>query len=149
MSKKQFRMNLEEFKDYLGIYGTDLSRWPSDLKTVAEDELNSNIEFQTVYNEEKEFDDFLNLREVEAPSTGLEERIILSAKTAINHESKSIFSFLTEVFSAFQLPKPVYALTTIFVIGITLGLLLNISNSNSDKDLMTAELSFYEGEYYE
>lgn len=150
MKKKQFNINIEEFKNYLGIYGSDINRWPEDIRGSVRSMINSSAEVRKMVEEERAFEEKLNFREVEPHSAGLEERIIASAKNTKALKSGSFISHLSEMFRSFHLPNPAFSLTAMLIAGIMLGYFTSTINPvNSDDQLITSQFAIYDGEIYE
>lgn len=151
MNKRQFKMNIEEFKANLGLYGSDLNVWPEDIKSEAISALKTQTDLQKLVDEEKQFEETLNFRNLEEPSPGLESRIISAAKKQPLEpsSSKSLFVYIREVFQTFHLPSPAYALSVMLLIGIALGYFSSNSTSLANDDTEIEEISFYEGDLYE
>lgn len=142
-------MNLEEFKECLGKYSTDIDTWPSEEKVIAQAGLREYHDFKDALRIETEFEELLNLRKFEKPAQDLAERIISVSKNNIKTKSRPIMSILGDSFKFFHIPKPAYALITIFVFGISMGLLFNDPVIDENEEFTVSELNFYEGDYYE
>jgi len=143
-------MNDEEFKRNLDLYGSDLERWPGDLRGAAREAISNSDLLQKLVDEEKQFEETLNLREVEAPSADLRDRIISSARARTGKGSKSIFGYLGDLFGTFYLPSPALSLALILIIGILIGYFTSSVNSlNNERQLTVSQLTFYEGDIYE
>ena len=140
-------MNINEFREYLSEFGSNLQNWPISIRQKALEALNNSKELQFLIKEEINFENILNQRKFESHSINLETRIISSINNN-RFETKNVFEILKEVFSAFHLPKPSYALSLILLVGITLGYFVTNSD-NLDNDVVLSEISFYDGDFYE
>lgn len=150
MSRKQSNLSIEEFKNFLNLYGSDFTRWPEHARDFATEMLERSEELQKMVEEERRFEQTLNLREIESPGSGLEDRIITSARKGSGSVSRSLFGYLGDIFKSFYLPSPAFSLALILVIGILIGYFTSSVNSvNGDDQLITSQLTFYEGEIYE
>jgi hypothetical protein len=150
MSRKQSNLSIEEFKNFLNLYGSDFARWPEYARDFATDMVERSEELHKMVEEERRFEQTLNLREIESPGSGLEDRIIASARKGSGSVSRSFFCYLGDIFKSFYLPSPAFSLALILVIGILIGYFTSSVNSvNGDDQLITSQLTFYEGEIYE
>lgn len=151
MSRKQYNISVEEFRRYLDLYGSNLDRWPEQVRDSAREMTEVSQQFRKMVEAETRFEETLNLREVEAPDNGLENRIIASAKTQGEAGARSSLSgYLGDIFRSFYLPNPAFALALMLVIGILIGYFTSSVNSvNGNDQLITSQLTFYEGEIYE
>lgn len=150
MKRKQFEMTTSEFRRYLDIYGSDLQRWPQDVRDAAKILLDGSAELQKLVGEEELFEHKLELRNYEEPSPELQDRIIASAKTEASSRSRSIAGYLSDLFSTFYLPSPAFSLALILVIGIMIGYFTSSVNAISGDELISdSQFALYEGEIYE
>jgi hypothetical protein len=114
-------MDKKKFIDYLSIYGADLGKWPEGLRESAHAALSSSRELLEALEEEKLFEEALNMREFEEPSPDLARRIIYAAEQKPAPVRKSFTYILSSVFSAIPLPRPALALPLLLILGIAAG----------------------------
>lgn len=150
MNRKQFDISMEEFKKNLNIYGADFGRWPEDMRDKAREMVNASDEIHKLVEEERRFEEKLNMRQFEEPAAGFQERIIASAKNSAAFKSGSLSSYLRDIFRSFYLPSPALSLAMMLVIGIMIGYFTSsVSSVNGEDQLLTSQLTLYEGEIYE
>lgn len=150
MNRKQFDISMEEFKKNLNLFGADFARWPEDIRDTAREMVNASDELRNLVEEERRFEEKLNLRQFEEPAPGFQERIIASAKNSAAFKSGSLASYLRDMFRSFYLPSPAFSLAMMLVIGIMIGYFTSsVSSVNGDDQLLTSQLTLYEGEIYE
>lgn len=53
-------MKLDNFKNNLDIYGSNLHKWPDELRKQAEDLLINSVEAQDLFSEETNLDMLIN-----------------------------------------------------------------------------------------
>lgn len=142
-------MDKQEFMDYLSIYGADLEKWPDGLRDDARAALSSSQKLREALQEEKLFEQALNMRGFENPSPDLADRIIDAAQPKRAHNRKSFFDLLGSVFAAIPLPRPALALPLLLILGIAAGYLYSDYADTDTNGTQLAQLLYYEEGYYE
>jgi len=132
----------------LQLYGSDLSKWPDEIRDQALSLYQNSTEIKGLVNMEKSFESMLKERHIENPSSDFERRITLSAKPRnAEMESLSVFS---NVFDLINIPKPALTMVFLLLFGFTLGFFYNTYADSGDNGVELSEyLYFDEGEYYE
>jgi len=72
-------MKINNFKEYIKIYGPDLSLWPDAIKKAAIYALKNNNGFQNLISEEVEFENIINLKKIIPHRVNLAQDIIARA----------------------------------------------------------------------
>lgn len=142
-------MDKQKFIDYLSIYGADLGKWPEGLREDAHAALSSSRELRDTLEEEKLFEEALNMREYEEPTPDLASRIIDAAEEKPAPARKSFIDVLSSVFSAIPLPRPALALPLLLVLGIAAGYIYANYSETDTNGTQLAQLLYYEEGYYE
>lgn len=142
-------MDKQKFIDYLSIYGANLGNWPEGLREEAHTALSSSRELMEALEEEKLFEEALNMREYEEPSPDLARRIIDAAEENPAPARKSIIDVLSSVFSVIPLPRPALALPLLLILGIAAGYIYSNYSETDTNGTQLAQLLYYEEGYYE
>lgn len=152
MTNRKFETRYEKFRYNLDIYGSDISRWPEDLRVWAENALRQSHTLRDLVDQEELFEQQLNMRCYEEPSSDLSERIISSVKSKKSQNisrSKSVSGYLDEILGSFKLPSPAFSLSLILIFGITLGYLSGYIDTGPENQTLLNQLTFYEEGFYE
>lgn len=144
-------MNPKQFKENLLVYGSDVHKWPQDIKQTGLKALQTSAELRVLLADEEHFEQVLKTRKYEEPSSDLAGRII-SASQAKKRVRRGLGRFFSELLWEFSLPKP--AMTAVYVslifaliIGFAIGF-LDVTGSVSTEQYQTnlQEFLYYEGE---
>lgn len=146
-------MNRDEFIYYLEINGSDISKWPANVRTEATGMLKTYPEYEDLLRQEEQFEIFLNLRNVEMHSPDLKNRIIKSA-TGIDvrypGKRKSAWNYINEFLGTLNIPRPVISLCLVLILGIALGYMIDYKKINTFRDESDiGVMALYEGELYD
>lgn len=145
-------MNPKQFKENLLVYGSDVQKWPQDIKQARLKALQTSAELRVLLAHEEQFEQVLKTRRYEEPSSDLAERIILASQAKKKRVRRSLGRFFSELLWEFSLPRP--AMTAVYVsvifaliIGFAIGF-LNVTESVSTEQYQTnlQEFLYYEGE---
>ncbi len=119
-------MNRGEFINCLALYGSDVGRWPEEIRADAYAACENSTELQKLMEEEGRFEDLLDSLPFEDATSDLAERIIMSADRRPVPEQGSektgdLGLFFTELFFRFFTLKPAMGLALTLIIGVVLG----------------------------
>jgi hypothetical protein len=119
-------MNFEQFKEKLLIHGADVRCWPKDISSSAMKALDSSPELQKLVEDEKRFEEVLNTRKYDEPSSDLAGRIVAAALLKKKKTQRNFGGFFSDVLSEFSLSRRAFAAVSIsliftLVIGFTIG----------------------------
>lgn len=142
-------MDKKEFLDNLSVYGADLGKWPDGLREDAKELLSSSPELKEALEEEKLFEQALNMRGFEEPTPNFARRIIDAAELKPAPARSSFLDLLSSIFSVIPLPRPALALPILLVLGIAAGYLYANYTEKDTNGMQLAELLYYEEGYYE
>ena len=142
-------MDKQKFIDYLSIYGADLGKWPEEIRGDAQEALSSSPVLREALEEEKLFEEALNMREYEEHSPDLARRIIDAAEHKPAPARKSFIDVLSSVLSVIPLPRPALALPLLLVLGIAAGYIYANYSETDSNGTQLAQLLYYEEGYYE
>jgi hypothetical protein len=145
-------MNFEQFKEKLLIHGADVRCWPKDLRSSAMMALDSSPELQKLVEDERRFEEVLNTRKYEEPSSDLAGRIVAAALPKKKKTQSNFGVFFSDVLSEFSLSRRAFAAVSVsviftLVIGFTIGY-SNLSGYASTEQYETHLEDFlnYEGD---
>ena len=146
-------MKKDEFRNYLELFGSDISKWPSSVRTEAVNIIKADPEYQDLLNQEEEFEKILNLRKVEKHSSDLQDRIIKSATGSGDRypdNRTSPWMHINEIFSVLNIPRPAISLGLVLILGIALGYVIDYKKINTFRDESDiGVMALYEGEIYD
>lgn len=126
-------MTLDEFMNSLDRYGSDLSRWPSELRLSAEQLLSRRTgEAWSAYQAALLVDEILS-QPVPAAGRPLLERILSKAQTPVAVAGESIS--VLDVFSVWQQRLMAGAVFASLLVGVVVG------RSESDTGLLSTTVS--------
>jgi len=117
-------MKPKEFEKYLACFGSDLNRWPQEIRPQAQTALQGSAQLQSLWAEAKALDELLPLDTSLPPSENFEESIITLARNtpqdSNRFQPKLVFSqWIQKIWQ----PLPALALTGCLVLGIVTGFL--------------------------
>ena len=139
-------MNNETFFENLQLYGSDISSWPEEIRDEAVSLYEGSAEIRKVVQNERDFESILLERIVEDPSSDLERRITLAAKT--RGPVKQSYPAFSGIFDLISLPMPALTLAFVLMFGFSLGFLYD-SYADPVETELSEYISFEKGEYYE
>ena len=145
-------MNPKQFKENLLVYGSDVHKWPQDIKQTGLKALQASAELRVLLANEEHFEQVLKTRKYEEPSSDLAERIISASQPKTKKVRRGRSGFFSELLWEFSLPKSaVTALSVSLVLLLIIGFAIGFSNptgSVSTEQYQTdlQELLYYEGE---
>ncbi len=117
-------MSIEKFKEYLSLYGADISRWPAGMRREADALVKDNPMMRNAVDEERAFERVLEQRALPQAPAGLADRIVAAAALMPQASPKGFGEWLQRLFGEFHLPSPVYAMSLVLMLGFALGLFL-------------------------
>ena len=149
-----YKIDKDRLLDCLAIYGSDMDKWPIDLREEMDEIFKSSPEFLEVLKEEKEFEEIINTRGFEEYSEGFEDKIInLAINKEKYNEDKSTLDLLNSIISIIPIPRPAIALPLLLVLGIATGFFyssnFSFEESDSIESTQFAELIYYPEGFYE
>lgn len=122
-------MNEYEFRENLHIHGTDLNRWPEEIRQAGLDALNRSTAFMDLIAEQEELERVLKARNYEGPSADLADRII---RTSLQREQKALHGLsglLSELLGVFEVPKrAVVSVSAVVVVLLIVGFVIGFSD---------------------
>lgn len=110
-------MDKQDLTRYLSLYGSDSSRWPSDLQQQLQDDESLQLQFKHLSAEEAEFEQQLLLRSFEPHDADWVQRISARAELAGPYAGPSVVQRLPIK----QLLRPALAMAATLTLGILLG----------------------------
>jgi hypothetical protein len=119
-------MKTDKFKEYLAVYGSDISKWPEILRFAAEKELAHNDSLPQLVEDEAAFEQLANMR-VTLADDDFAERIIAASLIPQAPAVKQLTlrerfaQLLREVNSFMPIPHPAYTFAVIAVVGFAFG----------------------------
>jgi len=123
-------MNEHDFREYLLIYGSDLSQWPDSIQQAGRDALQGSKTLQDLVAEEYEFVSVLKASHLEEPSADLAERIISASLKTEQKRSFSLSGLLSELFGVFAMPKrAIVSFSIIMILILLIGFAIGFSAS--------------------
>jgi hypothetical protein len=147
------KMNPEQFKENILLYGVDLFQWPEEIRQEGMELLQKFPGLQTLLAEYEQLERVLRARKYEEPSDHLEQQII---SLSLNQDKKSTFSLsllLSRLFSdELYLPKPALIIVSILMISaLMIGFLIGFSNPSrqvltEQRQANLQEFLHYEGD---
>lgn len=114
-------MTQKEFKKHLSLYGSDLKKWPRDLRLAAEKKLLEDKTYQALLNAEKQFESELKEWAVPAPRSDLEAAILQKAFAKPAFAQKPANLSRPSFFNTAFLNLRVAASIALVVVGLGLG----------------------------
>ena len=117
-------METEQFRECLLIYGADLRRWPEPIRGAGLEALERSVACRALKEDHVQFEAILRTRQYEAPSPGLEARIIAAARPRARTASPGLVEFLRSCFSDLRIPAPVLTAAAVLIVGVVIGLWL-------------------------
>lgn len=115
-------MDIKTFEKYLMIYGSDFSRWPDTLQSQAANALEDKA-IAKRYKSHTAIDEAIQSWEIKAPAQSLEKcRVQLEQR--ITQINKPLLTSLRPI------PPKLAALAFAMVLGIGLGISLDIQENN-------------------
>jgi hypothetical protein len=84
-------------------------------------------------NDNNDFDHFLNKRQVPAASSNLSRRIV-SAAVEKRNNLPFYYRMMDEIMMMLYVPKPAYAFAFVLVLGIFIGLQMNVDETLTSSD---------------
>lgn len=111
MRKRQIEK--DKFLDCLAVYGTDLEKWPDDLRSEMEMIIESNPELLEILHKEKELEELLNSKRTKDENKDFGEDVVKRTK---NKTTKS---------DVYDNPGVIAPPPLIFICFLALGYLLN------------------------
>lgn len=145
------KMNLEEFKEKLLVYGAEVSKWPRGERESGLSALENSDEFQALRADVERFEQVLKARKYEEPCSDLARRIV-SASQPRKMLWRTVSRFFHEFLPGFGLPKPVFtafcvSLAFLLVVGFAIGFSGSIGAVSVEQDETTLEgFLNYEGD---
>ena len=83
-------MNSEQFAEYLSLYGSDINKWPEEIREKAFSVYRESEELKSLVEKEIQFESLMNNRAVDDPTSDFERRITLSAKPRAARNSSGV-----------------------------------------------------------
>jgi hypothetical protein len=115
-------MDKREFKEFLMLYGADISQWPDGLNDEARALLKGGgvveVELRALVEEEASFETLLGERSFEEPSDYLAGRIIAHTQESAPVQERGLLGW---IFAEFFTPRAAIALALTLVIGFVAG----------------------------
>jgi hypothetical protein len=146
------RIDTKEFKEYLLVYGADLSLWPEEIRERTQAELERSTELQTIFEESMQFEKVLQNRKYEEPDPGLSHRIITASLRQEQITRQGSRTFLFNLFQEFALPKPALTAVSVLIVSVLMiGFAIGYTNpledvTNTEEQTNLQEFLYYEGE---
>ena len=117
-------MDAEQFRECLLTHGADLQGWPEAVRRAGLEALERSFACRALKEDHAQFEATLRTREHEAPSPGLEARIIAAARRGERIASPGPAEFLRSCFADLRLPAPVLTVAAVLTLGVVIGLWL-------------------------
>ena len=123
-------MDRSDFISALALYGSDVDRWPEEVRGRAQDAAAGSAELRALVEEERRFERALDSLPFEEADPGLAARIIMTAEAHRTQETATVDAadrtaelglFFTDLFMRFFTLRPAMGLALALVIGIALG----------------------------
>lgn len=131
-------MDIETFEKYLMIYGSDFSRWPNELQKQAVKALEDEAILKR-YEAQQDIDGVIQSWSIKAPAENIKQcRLQLHQRIA--KVNKPLLTTLRPI------PPKLAALTFAMVLGIALGLSLDLQENN---DIYFDQIAFDEADFEE
>jgi len=146
------RIDMKEFKEYLLVYGADMSQWPEEIREAAQTELEHSTELQTIVEDSMQFEKVLQNRNYEEPDRDLSERIITASLRQEHIAQRDPRTFLSFIFQELALPKPALKAVSVLIVSVLMiGFAIGYTNpledvTNAQEQTNLEEFLYYEGE---
>jgi hypothetical protein len=115
-------MDAERFRECLLFYGADVQRWPEAVRQAGLEALEQSVACRALNEDHVQFEAILRTRELEAPSPGLEARIIAAARRRERTAFPGLAEFLRSCFSDLRIPAPALTGAAVLIVGVVIGL---------------------------
>ena len=103
----------------------------------------ANIVNSKLFSQYSKLEKTLNARKFEPASPFLAQRIIANAKYIYNNSPIGLMAWLRGLFADFMMPRPIYAIAVMLVIGILIGSNIEV---NFNDDNLHSQASLQEDE---
>jgi hypothetical protein len=124
------KMDPQQFKENLLLYGCDLTRWPEKIKPAGIESLRNSPELQALLAEEEKFERVLKSRKYEEPSDPWVRRIVALSSRQGKISPGGLRLLLSRLLGdEFDLPQPTLIMgSTLMIAALLLGFVIGFSN---------------------
>ncbi len=128
-------MNAEQFREAVLIHGSDVHRWPEEIRQTGLDALACSLECRSLRDDYSRLEMVMASRTLEAPRPDFSRRIIAAARPRERRGFRGLAELVASYFDDLRLPAPVVTVTAVLVMGFVVGLLLPAESTLAESEV--------------